>query len=57
MARLNCYECHKPHARIKPTDEDCLRCHTREVLALKPVHDSTQHCKVCHVPHRWISRR
>ena len=44
MARLNCYECHKPHARIKPSDEDCLRCHTREVLMLKPVHDSTRHC-------------
>jgi len=57
MARLNCYECHKPHARIKPSDEDCLRCHTSEVLLLKPVHRSTSHCVNCHVPHRWMASR
>jgi cytochrome c nitrite reductase small subunit len=58
MARLNCYECHKPHAHIKPTDEDCLRCHTREVLDRKSVHRSTKAaCKSCHVPHRWSARR
>lgn len=56
MARMNCYECHKPHHRIKPNDEDCLRCHTREVLASKPVHRQGKHCTVCHVPHRWIPK-
>jgi len=56
MARLNCYECHKPHARIKPSDEDCLRCHTKEVLALKPVHASDKSCKTCHKPHQWSIR-
>lgn len=55
MARLNCYECHKPHTRIEPTDEDCLRCHTQEVLAHKPVHKSTAKCISCHHPHRWIA--
>ena len=53
MSRLNCYECHKPHARIRPADADCLRCHTREVLLLKAVHKSERHCRDCHVPHRW----
>src|SRR5574341_2452820 len=56
MARLNCYECHKPHEPIRPTDADCLRCHTREVLLLKPVHKSDRPCKTCHVPHRWSTR-
>lgn len=56
MARLNCYECHKPHAHIKPTDEDCLRCHTREVLRRKPVHHASRGCTACHVPHRWTAR-
>ncbi len=56
MARLNCYECHKPHERIKPAREDCLRCHTRDVLMLKPVHSSKAQCTACHVPHRWIAR-
>ena len=56
MARLNCYECHKPHAKIKPTDEDCLRCHTREVLAQKKVHGTSRQCTSCHLPHRWSAR-
>jgi len=56
MARLNCYECHKPHTRIKPADDDCLRCHTREVLARKPVHRAGKHCIGCHIPHRWTTR-
>lgn len=54
MARLNCYECHKPHTGLKPTDADCLRCHTAEVLQGKQVHRSTKHCTACHVPHRWM---
>jgi hypothetical protein len=53
MARLNCYECHKPHARIKPTDDDCLRCHTKEVINQKKAHESTNRCRHCHIPHRW----
>ncbi len=57
MARLNCYECHNPHARIKPTNADCLRCHSPEVLAEKRVHRGTQRaCTTCHRPHRWTAR-
>lgn len=55
MARLNCYECHRPHTRLKPVDEDCLRCHTREVLNIKDVHRSGSRCITCHRPHRWIA--
>jgi cytochrome c nitrite reductase small subunit len=57
MARLNCYECHKPHTRIKPNDDDCLRCHTREVLAMKRIHHSPAGCTTCHEPHRWTARQ
>lgn len=56
MARLNCYECHKPHVRSMPTDDDCLNCHTPEVLNLKKIHKTKQHCKSCHQPHRWSRR-
>jgi len=56
MARLKCYECHKPHSCIKPSDDDCLRCHTREVLMLKRVHQSGKSCANCHKPHQWSVR-
>jgi len=56
MARLNCYECHRPHTRLKPVDDDCLRCHTREVLIIKDVHRSVGRCISCHRPHRWIAQ-
>ena len=56
MARMNCYECHRPHHRIKPTDDDCLRCHTREVLDNKTVHHTQKKCTSCHFPHRWIPK-
>jgi len=56
MARLNCYECHKPHTRIKPVDGDCLRCHTREVLNARNVHHTEKKCITCHRPHRWIAQ-
>lgn len=56
MARLNCYECHNPHVRNTPGNEECLRCHTPEVLDLKPVHASGKQCKSCHIPHRWSAR-
>lgn len=56
MARLNCYECHRPHTRIRPVDEDCLRCHTKEVLARKAVHRTVKTCTACHKPHTWIAK-
>lgn len=57
MSRLNCYECHRPHARIKPNDADCLRCHTRGVLDEHAVHASEKPCTACHHPHTWKAVR
>jgi len=57
MARLTCYECHIPHDNCaRPTQDACLRCHTRAVLERKPIHRSGKKCVRCHVPHRWIAR-
>lgn len=56
MARLDCYECRKPHIHIKPVDEDCLRCHTKEVLTCKTVHRTTERCISCHVPHTRLAK-
>lgn len=53
MARMNCYECHKPHHHMRPTDDDCLRCHTREVLEHREAHRTKKTCVSCHHPHRW----
>ncbi len=52
-----CYECHKPHTpgKVKPTSEDCLRCHNdiakvgKHNLHLK----MDMQCKDCHKPHLW----
>ncbi|HAS54004.1 MAG: hypothetical protein A2X56_13230 [Nitrospirae bacterium GWC2_57_13] len=55
MARLNCYECHTPHDKCaKPGNKDCLRCHTREVLSRKAVHQKEGRCTGCHKAHIWI---
>jgi hypothetical protein len=58
MARLNCYECHKPHTRIKPIEADCVRCHPREGLTSRnrTAHTSGTRCILCHHPHQWKAR-
>ena len=58
MARLNCYECHKPHMRIKPVDDDCYRCHPQDALARRSrsMHNTGKRCIACHHPHRWKAK-
>lgn len=52
-----CYECHKPHTagKVKPKNDDCLRCHARTPKVGKhKVHlDMDMKCKDCHKPHVW----
>ena len=52
-----CYECHKPHTpgKIRPHNEDCLRCHTGVPNVGKhKVHlNMNMQCWNCHKPHVW----
>ncbi|MBI4822773.1 MAG: cytochrome c3 family protein [Nitrospirae bacterium] len=54
--QFHCYECHKPHEKIRPDWGDCLNCHRnildigRHDLHIKVV---GMKCKDCHKPHIW----
>jgi len=52
-----CYECHKPHAKIKPDWGDCLlKCHSDQLYVGKhEMHVKTMgiKCVECHKPHSW----
>jgi nitrate/TMAO reductase-like tetraheme cytochrome c subunit len=51
-----CYECHKPHTKIRPTWDDCLRCHKRiRNVGKHDLHISAMgmKCGDCHKPHTW----
>lgn len=56
MERFYCYECHKPHAKVRPDWGDCLNCH-RNILDVgkHPLHIKVvgMTCKQCHKPHTW----
>lgn len=58
MSRLDCFECHKPHNCVnRPTNKDCLRCHTNTVLVKKSAaHKATKRCTTCHPAHRWTAQ-
>jgi trimethylamine-N-oxide reductase cytochrome c-type subunit TorC len=58
MARVKCFDCHRPHGRLKIESKDCLgTCHGNETrvgrhgkhLRLTPLE-----CIDCHKPHTWI---
>ncbi len=56
MGTLECYSCHKPHGRMKPTEKDCLgECHGNETA----VGQHAKHmkkgltCFDCHKAHTW----
>jgi cytochrome c nitrite reductase small subunit len=52
-----CYECHKPHAKIRPDWGDCLtRCHSNQMKVGKHmmhVQGMNMKCLDCHRPHSW----
>ncbi len=51
-----CYVCHKPHAKVKPDMNDCLKCHRIEPNVGKhDLHIKTMNmkCMDCHKPHQW----
>lgn len=51
-----CYECHRPHGRVRPDWNDCLKCHSHIPEAgWHQLHIKTVglQCKDCHKPHVW----
>lgn len=54
--QFNCFECHKPHARIRPDYGRCLTCHGSILNVGKHelhVKSMSMKCKDCHKPHSW----
>lgn len=58
MSSLQCFDCHHPHGKIKPSDEDCLKtCHGAEAKSGRHELHMTKaklHCIDCHKPHKWL---
>lgn len=53
MSALECQRCHKPHGRLKPTDQECLVCHVNQKeIGRHDKHMGTG-CTVCHKAHTW----
>ncbi len=57
MSALRCFDCHKPHGRIKLRGEDCLgRCHSHELeVGQHRLHMEKARidCLYCHRAHTW----
>ena len=55
--QFNCYECHKPHKKIRPDWGDCLkRCHSDQLAVGKHelhVKGMNMKCTDCHKPQTW----
>lgn len=51
--QFSCNTCHDPHEKIKPTADQCLKCHNQTKQF--GLHKRTYHqdCKACHVRHVW----
>ncbi len=57
MASLQCFDCHHPHGKIKPSSQDCLKsCHGSESKVGQHNLHMTRaklQCLDCHKAHRW----
>ena len=57
MSSLNCFECHHPHGKIKPSSQDCLKtCHGNEAKVGQHNLHMTKaglKCLDCHKAHVW----
>jgi hypothetical protein len=57
MSSLNCFECHHPHGKIKPSSQDCLKnCHGNEAKVGQHGLHMTKaglKCLDCHKAHVW----
>ena len=57
MGGLQCFDCHHPHGKIKPSSADCLKtCHGNETkVGQHNLHmtKANAQCLDCHKAHRW----
>lgn len=54
MSTLECQNCHKPHGRIKPTANECLKnCHTNQEAIGRHDRHMKVSCLECHRAHTW----
>lgn len=57
MSSLHCFDCHKPHDKIKPSSSDCLKvCHGNETRVGQHKLHMTKaklNCLDCHKAHKW----
>lgn len=57
MSTLNCFDCHHPHGKIKPSNQDCLKnCHGNEAKVGQHNLHMTKaglNCQDCHKAHIW----
>lgn len=54
--QFKCYECHKPHAKIRPDYGTCTSCHRgQEKIGKHEIHikGMNMKCVDCHKPHVW----
>jgi len=54
--RFKCYECHKPHTRVRADYGDCLSCHGDQLSVGKHelhIKRAGMKCIDCHKPHVW----
>jgi nitrate/TMAO reductase-like tetraheme cytochrome c subunit len=61
MSAVNCFDCHHPHGKIKPSSQDCLKsCHGNESKVGQHNLHMTKaglQCLDCHKAHRWAVGR
>lgn len=54
--QFHCYECHKPHAKVRPDYGTCVTCHkVEETVGKHELHIKglNMKCVDCHKPHIW----
>lgn len=61
MSSLNCFDCHHPHGKIKPSSQDCFKnCHGKEArIGQHDLHmtKANMKCLDCHKAHTWTVGR
>ena len=55
--QFKCYECHKPHKKVRPDYGTCMGCHSDQLRVGKHelhIKGMSMKCVDCHKPHSWI---